>query len=76
MAACTVPLLFLAGEAIVGMETSAALNLTLGVNAVLLFAVGLQMGRAGALTGLRLVISAAATGLLGAALIVLKTLMH
>jgi hypothetical protein len=76
VAACTVPLLFLAGEALVGMETSTALNLTLAVNAVLLFAVGLQMGRAGALSGWRLVISASATGVLGLALIVLKTLMH
>ena len=66
----------LAGEALVGMETSTALNLTLAVNAVLLFAVGLQMGRAGALSGWRLVISASATGVLGLALIVLKTLMH
>ena len=76
VAACTVPLLFLAGEALLGVDTSVALDLTLAVNAVLLFAVGWQMGTAGGLTGVRLALSAGATGLLGLALILLKTLMH
>ena len=76
VAACAVPLLFLGAEALVGVETGVALDLTLAVNAVLLFTVGWQMGTAGALTGLRLALSAAASGLLGLALIVLKTLMH
>ena len=69
VAACTVPLLFLAGEALLGVDTSVALNLTLAVNAVLLLIVGWQMGTAGGLAGVRLVLSAGATGLLGLALI-------
>lgn len=76
VAACAVPLLFLAGEALLGVETSVALDLTLAVNAVLLFIVGRQMGTAGGLAGLRLAISSGATGLLGLSLILLKTLMH
>ena len=58
------------------METAVALDLTLAVNTVLLFIVGWQMGVAGGLAGVRLVLSVAATGLLGLALIALKTLMH
>ena len=50
--------------------------MTLAVNAFLLFIVGWQMGRAGGLTGIRQALSAAATGLLGLALIALKALMH
>jgi hypothetical protein len=76
VAACAVPLTFLAAEAVLGFETAAALDLTLAVNAVLLFIVGWQMGRAGALRGVRLLLSVATTGLLGLALIALKTLMH
>ena len=76
MAACAVPLMFLGAEALLGVETEVALDVTLAVNAVLLFIVGWQMGTAGRLTGVRLALSAAATGLLGLALIALKTLMH
>jgi hypothetical protein len=76
VAACAVPLLFLGLEALLGVETSLALDLTLAVNAVLLFAVGWQMGRDGGLTGLRLALSIGATGFLGLTLIALKTLMH
>ena len=49
VAACGVPLLFLGLEALVGMETSVALDLTLAVNAVLLFIIGWQMGEEGRL---------------------------
>lgn len=76
VAACGVPLLFLGLEALVGMETSVALDLTLAVNAVLLFVIGWQMGEEGRLTGMRRVLSAAVTGLLGVALIALKALLH
>ena len=76
MAACAVPLMFLGAEALLGMETAVALDLTLAVNTVLLFIVGWQMGTAGGLAGVRLVLSVAATGFLGLALIALKTLMH
>jgi hypothetical protein len=76
VAACAVPLMFLGAEALLGMETSVALDLTLAVNTVLLFIVGWQMGVAGGLAGVRLVLSVAATGFLGLGLIALKTLMH
>ncbi len=74
--ACAVPLLFLGIEALLGVETSLALDLTLAVNTALLFGVGWQMGKSGGLTGTRLALSVGATGLLGVALIALKTLMH
>jgi hypothetical protein len=74
--ASAVPLLFLGLEAMLGVETSVALDLTLVVNTVLLFVVGWQMGKAGGLAGARLALSAGASGLLGVALVTLKTLMH
>ena len=76
VAASAVPLICLGLEALLGVETSVALDLTLAVNAVLLFVVGWQMGRDGALTGIRQAIAAATAGLLGLALIALKALMH
>jgi hypothetical protein len=76
VSACAVPLAFLAAEALLGMETSVALNLTLAVNAVLLFIVGWRMGVAGGLSGVRLGLSTGGAGLLGLALIALKTVMH
>ena len=66
----------LALEAVLGVETKVALDVTLGVNSVLLFVVGWRMGRAGGLTGARLVLSATVAGLLGVTMIVLKTLLH
>src|SRR5215218_1815604 len=65
VAACAVPLVCLAVEALLGVETSVALDITLAVNAVLLFGTGWQMGKDGGLTGARLAVSAAAAGLLG-----------
>jgi hypothetical protein len=76
MTACAVPLLFLGLEALLGVETAVALDMTLAVNTVLLFLVGWQMGKAGGMTGARLALSVGASGLLGVALIMLKTLMH
>ena len=76
VAACGVPLLLLLLEAIVGMETKKALDLTLAVNAALLFGVGWQMGRASGLVGIRRLGSATVTGLLGVLMIVLKTQLH
>ena len=76
VAACAVPLMFLGVEALLGVETSVALDVTLAVNAILLFGIGWQMGSAGGLAGVRLALSAGMTGVLGLALIALKTLMH
>lgn len=76
VAACGVPLLFLGLEALLGMETSVALDLTLAVNAILLFIIGWQMGEEGGLTGSRRAISAGVTGFLGVALIAFKALLH
>lgn len=76
VAASGIPLAALALEAVLGVETKVALDVTLGVNSVLLFFVGWQMSRAGGLTGARLVLSATVAGLLGVTMIVLKTLLH
>ena len=76
VAACAVPLLCLAVEALLGVETSVALDVTLALNAVLLFLTGWQMGAASGLTGGRLAFSSLIAGLLGIALIVLKSLLH
>jgi hypothetical protein len=76
MTACATPLLCLGIEAILGFETAVALDVTLAINGVLLFLVGWQMGKAGGMRGLRLVLSAVAAGLLGLSLIALKALMH
>jgi hypothetical protein len=76
MAASGVPLALLAVEALLGVETRVALDVTLAVNAVLLFLIGWRMGRVSGLMGARLVLSAATAGLLGVMLVVLKTLLH
>jgi hypothetical protein len=76
VAASGVPLLVLAVEAVLGVETKVALDVTLVVNSVLLFVVGWRMSSAGGLTGARLVLSATVAGLLGLTMVVLKTLLH
>jgi hypothetical protein len=76
VAASAVPLAVLALEALLGVETKVALDVTLAVNAVLLFVLGWRMGRVSGLTGARLLVAAGAVGLLGVTLIALKTLMH
>ncbi len=76
VAASAVPLAALAIEALLGIDTKVALDITLAVNAVMLFLLGWQMGRASGLTGGRLVLAAAVAGLLGVTMIGLKTLMH
>ena len=74
--ACTVPLVLLLVEAALDVEPGRAIRVALGVNAVLLVMVGYAMSRASGLTGWRLLVSAAAAGLLGIAVIVLKSLLH
>ena len=74
--ACTVPLVLLLVEGLLGVEPGPAVKIALGVNAVLLVLVGYAMSRASGLSGWRLVVSAAAAGLLGLAVIALKTLLH
>ncbi len=76
VAASAIPLALLAAEALVGMDTQLAVDITLAVNAVLLFALGWRMGRVSGLTGARLLLGAAISGLLGVTLIALKSLNH
>ena len=76
VSASAVPLVFLAGEAVLGIDTPVALKLTLAVNAILLVIAGWRIGADGGLKGFRLVVSAAIAGLLGISLVALKTLMH
>jgi hypothetical protein len=76
VAACGVPLLLLLLEALVGMGTKVALDVTLAVNAALLFVLGWRMGSASGLRGTSRLLSSAITGLLGILMIGLKTLLH
>jgi len=76
VSASAVPLVFLAAEALLGIETSVALKLTLGVNAILLVIAGWRIGADGGLRGFRLALSAVIAGLLGVSLVALKALMH
>jgi len=76
VAACAVPLICLTVEALLGVETSVALDVTLALNAGLLFVTGWHMGVTGGLTGWRLALASAVAGLLGIALIVFKSLLH
>ena len=76
VAASAVPLAALALEALLGLETKVALDITLAVNAVMLFAIGWRMGKDSGLTGARLPLAAGVAGMLGVTMIALKTLMH
>ncbi|MDZ5662177.1 hypothetical protein HN031_15665 [Nocardioides sp. zg-1308] len=76
VAACAVPVAFLVVEALFRVETALAVDLALGLNAVLLLVVGWRMGRAGHLRGGALVVATVAAGLLGVAMIVLKIALH
>ena len=75
VAASAVPLAALALEAVLGVETKVALDVTLAVNAVLLFVVGWQMGKVSGLTGAPAgALRRRVAGLLGVTMIALKTL--
>jgi hypothetical protein len=75
--ACGIPLAFLGVLALTGVGTARAVQLTLILNAALLFAVGWRTGRAARLTGVSLVLATVSTGLLGVALVALKaSLQH
>jgi hypothetical protein len=76
VAASAVPLLCLFLEAVLGVKTSVALDVTLALNALLLFITGWQIGKDSGLAGSRLVVSSVLAGLLGVALIALKSLLH
>ena len=71
-----IPVTVLFVEAGLGVENGLAIRVTLAVNAVLLFVVGWAMSRASGLRGVRLVLSAAASGVLGLGMIALKTTLH
>ena len=74
--ACAVPVTVLLVEAGLGVEIGVAIRVTLAVNAVVLFVVGWTMSRSSGLRGARLVASATASGVLGLAMIFLKTTLH
>lgn len=76
VAASGVPLVVLAIEALLKLETARALEIALSVNAVLLFGMGWRISRDGGLTGIRLLLSAGLAGLLGIAMVVLKVQLH
>ena len=76
VAASAVPLAVLLLEAVLGMETGIALDVTLAVNSLMLFVIGWRMSKLSGLTGIRLAASATLAGMLGVTMILLKTLMH
>ena len=76
VAASGIPLMFLALEAILHVETAVALQVALALNVVLLVGVGYRMGKAGGLRGAPLIGSATLTGLLGVVFILLKSTLH
>lgn len=76
VAASAVPLALLFLEAVLRVETGTAVNIALAATVVLLVVVGYQMGRSGGLRGLRLLGASVLVGLLGVAMIVLKTPLH
>jgi hypothetical protein len=77
VAACLVPVAVLLVEAVLGVPTETGVRVALFANVVLLVVVGWRMSTAGGLRGGARVLSAAGTGLLGVAMVVLKyTLVH
>jgi hypothetical protein len=76
VAASGFPLALLFVEALFRVQTAIAVNVALAATVVLLVLVGYQMGSSGGLRGLRLMGASAFVGLLGVAMIVLKTLLH
>ncbi|WP_282943828.1 hypothetical protein [Cellulomonas endometrii] len=77
VAACLVPVALLVVEAVLGVPTGLGVRLALIANVALLVVVGWRMSTAGGMRGAARVLSAAGTGLLGVAMVVLKyTLLH
>jgi hypothetical protein len=76
VAASTIPVLVLLLEALLSIETGRALRIALWVNVLLLLAVGWRMSSTGGLRGWRRVGLTLMTGLLGIAMVVLKSLLH
>ena len=76
VAASVVPVLVLALEAVLGVDTPRGLRIALWVNAALLLGVGWSMSTGGGFRGWRRVGLALIAGLMGVAMVGLKTLLH
>jgi hypothetical protein len=76
VAASVVPVLVLFLEAVLRVDTARGLRIALWVNVGLLLAVGWNMSTAGGFRGWRRVGLAAVAGLMGVAMVFLKTLLH
>jgi hypothetical protein len=76
VAASVVPVLVLLLEAVLGVDTPRGLRIALWVNAALLLAVGWNMSTAGGFRGWRRIGLALLAGLMGVAMVGLKTLLH
>jgi hypothetical protein len=77
VAACLVPAAVLLVEAVLDVPTGTGVRVALAANVVLLVVVGWRMSTAGGVHGVARVLSAAGTGALGVAMVVLKyTLLH
>lgn len=76
VAACAVPVAVLVVEELLRIDGPRAVEVALLVNAGLLVVVGHSMGRDSGLTGWRLAGSSVLAGVLGLAVVGLKTLLH
>jgi hypothetical protein len=76
VAACTIPVIVLVAEIVLAVPTERAVRIALVVNVALMLGVGWEISTSGGLLGWRRVGSVLGTGLLGVAMITLKSLLH
>jgi hypothetical protein len=76
IAACTIPVVVLVAELVLSVSTERAVRIAMLVNIALLLGVGWEISTSGGLVGWRRAGSVLGTGLLGVAMIVLKSLLH
>jgi hypothetical protein len=76
VAACTIPVVVLVAEIVLSVPTERAVRIAMAVNVALLLGVGWEISTSGGLTGARRIASVVGTGLLGVAMIALKSLLH
>jgi hypothetical protein len=76
VAACTIPVIVLLAELVLSVPTDRAVRIAMVVNIALLLGVGWEISTSGGLAGWRRIGLVIATGLLGAVMILLKSLLH
>ena len=76
VSACAIPGAVLLAEALLQVQPSVAVDVALVVNVALLLVIGWRMSTAGGLAGANRLVATAVAGLLGAAMIALKLVLH